>query len=516
MKYNNSKILLLLIVLCSSLLSCTGETPPGILRRAFQTEPSTLDPAGAVDYSSGVITSLIHSNLVRVDPEGRIQPDLASSWQVSSDGRVYTFHLDNFRFSNGRRVRASDVVYSFRRVLSPSTLSPRWWILKPLRGAVSFHDGDGWDPAGAEAVDDSTLILRLEEPVAHFLSLLTMPAAGVVCPEELEEGSSYGRAPCGSGPWMLEKWVEGEIISLVRNPGFPGEGISLEGLTYRLIPETMTRIAEFEVGNLDILEIPYAELERWKTGGIKLERKEELRVVYIGLNLTRAPFDDIRIRKALNLAVDVEAIISRILFGAAIKAQGVIPPALKNGSRGKDLYPYNPEKAESLLTEAGFPGGFEMEIWQRESFSGGRILESVQAFMSEVGVEVKLVTRDWSAFKQAVNQGTPDAFYLDWFADYPDCENFIAPLFHSANIGGSGNRTGYRSPEVDSLISLASGCLDNDRRIKLLEKAEEIIYRDAPWIFLWFPVKYEAVSPRVDGYRMPLIFNGQRYLNVSL
>ncbi|MFO7915543.1 MAG: ABC transporter substrate-binding protein [Candidatus Krumholzibacteriales bacterium] len=506
----------MLICLSRALLSCTGEAPPGILRRAFQTEPSNLDPAGAVDYSSGVITSLIHSNLVRVDPEGRIRPDLASSWDLSADGRVYTFHLGEFRFSNGREVTASDVVYSFRRVLSPSTLSPRWWILKPLRGAVAFHNGAGWNGAGAEAVDDSTLVLRLEEPVAHFLSLLTMPAAGVVCRESVEGGASYGRAPCGSGPWMLDRWVEGEVISLVRNPGFPGEGISLEGLTYRLIPETMTRIAEFEVGNLDILEIPYAELERWKTGGIRLERKEELRVVYIGLNLSRAPFNDIRVRKALNLAVDVEAIISRILFGAAIEAHGVIPPALKNGGRGADLYPYNPERAESLLAEAGFPGGFEMEIWQRESFSGGRILESVQAFLGDAGVDVKLVTRDWSAFKQAVNQGTPDAFYLDWFADYPDCENFIAPLFHSSNIGGSGNRTGYRSPEVDSLIYLASRCVDNDRRIKILEETEDIIYRDAPWIFLWFPVKYEAVSPRVDGYRMPLIFNGQRYLNVSL
>jgi len=516
MLYNRITNLIFVIFLIHCLPSCSEDVPPGTLRRAFETEPSTLDPAAAVDYSSGVITSLIHSNLVRVDPEGRICPDLAKSWEISDSGSIYTFHLGRFHFSNGRRVVASDAVYSFKRILSPSTLSPRWWILKFLEGAESYHNGGEWNNRGAQARDDSTLVLRLRKPAAHFLSLLSMPSAGIVCPEMVDSLPHYGRSPCGSGPWKLDEWVEGEKIRLQRNPAFPRGDLSIDKLLYRFIPETMTRIAEFEVGNLDILEIPYAELERWKAGGVKLKRKEELRVVYIGFNLERPPFDDIRVRKALNMAVDVEGIIARILFGAARKARGIIPPALKNGSTGPDLYSYNPERAESLLAAAGYSDGFSMEIWQRESPSGGRIMESVQAFLAEVGVEVDLVTRDWSAFKQAVNHGTPDAFYLDWFADYPDAENFIAPLFHSDNTGGGGNRTGYGDQEVDSLISLAAGIVDNSRRLDLLKEAEKIVYRDAPWIFLWFPIRYEAVSPRVNGYRMPIIFNGQRYLDVSL
>ncbi|MBD3180408.1 MAG: hypothetical protein GF417_13045 [Candidatus Latescibacteria bacterium] len=516
MKYKNISKLTFIFLLAPLFLYCSQEAPPGTLRRAFQTEPTTLDPASAVDYSSGVVTSLVHSNLVRVDPAGRIRPDLAIWWEVSGGGKRYTFHLGRHSFSNGREVTSEDVVYSFRRLLSPSTLSPRWWVLGDLEGAASYHGGGIWSGRGAEAVDDTTLILRLEEPVAHFLSLLSMPAAGVICPEADESQAPYGSNPCGSGPWILDEWVEGDFISFRSNPRFEEVDIPLDKLIYRFIPETMTRIAEFEVGNLDILEIPYAELERWKSAGIKLERKEELRTVYIGLNLSREPFSDIRVRRALNLAVDVEAIIARILFGAGRKARGVIPPTLKNTRTGEDLYGYNPRKADSLLEAAGLSDGFRMEIWQRESPSGGRILESVQAFLAEVGVEVELVTRDWSAFKQAVNHGTPDAFYLDWFADYPDPENFIAPLFHSENTGGKGNRTGYSNRRVDSLISAASKCLDDSLRMEMLEEAELIIYRDAPWIFLWFPVRYEAVSPRVKGYRMPLIFNGQRYLDVSL
>jgi peptide/nickel transport system substrate-binding protein/oligopeptide transport system substrate-binding protein len=125
------------------------------------------------------------------------------------------------------------------------------------------------------------------------------------------------------------------------------------------------------------------------------------------------------------------------------------------------------------------------------------------------------VTRDWSAFKQAVDHGTPDAFYLDWFADYPDAENFLAPLFHSSNAGGGGNRTGYKNQRVDSLIDSASGLPDNEKRMKLLLEAEGLVFSDAPWIFLWFPVRYEAISGRLNGYHIPIIFNGQRFLDVS-
>jgi peptide/nickel transport system substrate-binding protein/oligopeptide transport system substrate-binding protein len=143
------------------------------------------------------------------------------------------------------------------------------------------------------------------------------------------------------------------------------------------------------------------------------------------------------------------------------------------------------------------------------------VLESVQAYLAEVGVRARIVTREWGAFKQAVDQGTPDAFFLDWFADYPDAENFLAPLFHSRNRGGGGNRTGYSNQEVDSLIDAAALVSGADERWELYRRAEEIVYSDAPWIFLWFPVRYEIVSPRLDGYRIPVIFNGQRFLDVK-
>ena len=177
---------------------------------------------------------------------------------------------------------------------------------------------------------------------------------------------------------------------------------------------------------------------------------------------------------------------------------------------------YDPGRAIRLLAEAGYAEGFEMEIWQRENPESGRILESVQGYLAEVGIEARIVTREWSAFKQAVDRGTPDAFYLDWFADYPEAGNFLMPLFHSGNRGGGGNRSGFADSAVDSILDRALLESDPSERWKLYAGAEERVISSAPWIFLWFPVRYEVVSHRLEGYEIPVIFNGQRFTGVTL
>ena len=385
----------------------------------------------------------------------------------------------------------------------------------PVAGAAAYHGGGAWEAVGIDAPDDSTVVFQLVRPAAHFLSLLAMPAAGIVTARRADSlGADYGRSPLGAGPWRIGDWREGDAIDLVPNPhAWPRPAV--RGLCFRILPEAMTRIAEFETGGLDVLEVPRAELEMWRTAGAGLLSAEELRVVYIGFRLDRPPFDDPRVRRALNHAIDVETIIARLLFGAGRRARGVVPAGLRDWPSPGERYPYDPALAERLLAEAGYAGGFEMSIWQRDNPEGGRILESVQAYLAAVGVRVRLVTREWGAFKEAIANGSADAFYLDWFADYPDPENFLAPLFHSENIGGGGNRTGYADAAVDSLIDLAA-TLTGDSRNDCYREAERIVYEDAPWIFLWFPVRYEVVSPRLGGYRIPAIFNGQRWTGVTL
>jgi ABC-type transport system substrate-binding protein len=498
------------------ILSCGGGKGPDALRLALETEPTNLDPAFAVDYSSGWVSSLIHSNLVRFEPDGSLVPDAASGWSISGDGLEYVFRVGGSRFSDGSAVTAVDVERSLMRLIDPSTASPRWWVLEPVVGAPAWHAGRG-GPPGIEVRDDSTLVIRLSSPAAHFLSLLAMPAAGIVSPRAADSlGRDYGRMPVGSGPWRLASWTSGDDLILERNPFAKSAGQGPPRIEIRLIPETMTRIAEFEVGNLDILEIPPAELELWRAAGVRLLRSPELRIVYIGLNNGKPPFDDPRVRRALNMAVDVDMIIGQLLFGAAQRATGIVPEGLRQSPLPEPLYRYDPEGARRLLAEAGYPDGFSMEIWQRENPESGRVLESVQAFLARAGVEVRIVTREWSAFKQAVDRGTPDAFYLDWYADYPDAGNFLVPLFHSGNRGGGGNRSGFADSAVDSILDLASVEGDPAQRWKLYEEAEERVMEAAPWIFLWFPVRYEVVSHRLEGYEIPVIFNGQRFTGVTL
>ena len=498
------------------IFSCGGGEGPPALRLALQTEPTGLDPASAVDYSSGWVSSLIHSNIVRFEPDGSIAPDLAGSWTVSEGGLEYIFHIGGSFFSDGSAVTAFEAERSLKRLVAPATASPRWWVLEPVSGASDFHAGRTGDLA-IEALDDSTLVIRLGTPASHFLSLLAMPAAGVVSSAAADSlGKDYGRRPVGSGPWQLVSWMSGDEIVLERNPYSRGARSGVPRISIRLIPETMTRIAEFEVGNLDILEIPPSELELWRAAGVRLLRSPELRIVYIGLNNAKPPFDDPRVRRALNMAIDVEMVIGRLLFGAAEKATGIVPAGLRGSPLPQPLYRYDPEGARRLLAEAGLPDGFTMEIWQRENPESGRILESVQAFLARAGIEVKIVTREWSAFKQAVDRGTPDAFYLDWFADYPEAGNFLVPLFHSDNIGGGGNRAAFSDSAVDSILGLASLESDPEARWKLYAEAEEGIMEAAPWIFLWFPVRYEVVSHRLEGYEIPVIFNGQRFTGVTL
>ncbi|MCH7548492.1 MAG: ABC transporter substrate-binding protein [Candidatus Krumholzibacteriota bacterium] len=488
-----------------------GEAPDDsrVLNLALKTAPNRLDPAFVVDVSEGELCALLFQGLVRFSTGGELIPAAARSWNVDEDGRRYTFHLDTrMKFSDGKSVRADDVVYSFTRVLSRSTLSPRRWVLDRIRGA-DMAAGDS--PLGIHASDDSTVVIELTEPFAPFLSMLAMPAAMIVS----ERGT--GEIPAGSGPWQLSRWERADFVSLVPNPYHPARSAQLDEIRFRIIPEAFTRVAEFESGSLDILEVPLAEVRYFVDDeyySTLLQSRSELRVYYVGLNNTHDILGDVRVRRALNMAVDVERLITVLAGGEGVRATGSVPPGLP-GYRPRPAYPYDPGAARALLAQAGYPEGFAMEIWQRDSPEGNRLLEAIQGYLREVGVNVTLVRREWSAFKEAVGAGRVDAFFLDWFADYPDAENFLFPLFHSSNTGGGGNRVSFLDRRVDDLIEGASRSMDPGVSAILYARADSAVYAQAPWIYLYFPRSYHAISQRVRGYQLPTLYLGGDYGNVS-
>jgi peptide/nickel transport system substrate-binding protein/oligopeptide transport system substrate-binding protein len=306
-----------------------------------------------------------------------------------------------------------------------------------------------------------------------------------------------------------------DYLRLVPNPHHPDHSTALEAIKYRIIPEAFTRLAEFESGSLDILTIPNAEFSRFLGDpdlAEMIQSVPELRILYIGLNNTRPPLTDVRVRRALNMAVDVDRIITVLAGGQAVRSSGAIPPSLP-GYRERPAYPYDPEAARQLLSQAGYPDGFDLEIWQRDSPEGNRILEAVQGYLSAVGVRVRLIKREWSAFKEAVGAGKVDAFFLDWFADYPDGENFLYPLFHTDNFGGGGNRAFYQNGRVDSLIEAAQRSGDR-AGAALYTRIDSLVYSEAPWIYLYFPILFEAVSRDVSGYQIPFLYLARQYSGV--
>jgi ABC-type transport system substrate-binding protein len=498
------------------LLACSpgGEADSPIFHTYVGEEPGTLDPAFAVDKTSGVIVSLIYPGLFRFSATGEPEPDLVTDWSLSDDGTSYTFSLDPRRnFDGGQPVDARAIEACWLRLLDSDHPSPRRWVLARLVGAEPYMQGESNGVAGIQVVNDSTLVLKLTEPFSPFPGLLAMPSTRIY-PLTAGRPAEKNDLPVCGGPWRLDKWNKGDRLLLGRRSEAPENHFT--GLEFRIIPQPFTAVAEFEVGNLDLLGIPLAEINYWQDGPSQeqIRRQEELIISYIGFNVTRPPFDNLLVRRALNYAIDVESLIRTMRSGAAVRALGPVPPALRGENPG-EIFRYRPARARELLAEAGYPDGFSFEIWQKENPEVSRLLEAVQIYLGDVGLKMKIVARDWGAFKDAVNKGSADAFFLDWLADYPDAENFLVPLFHSANHGGGGNRSHYMNSYVDILLDELQRTSEGEHRRRLVNELNETIYHQAPWIWLWHPVSMQVVGERIVNYRSPVIFNGQDYLEVS-
>ncbi len=508
--------------------ACGGGGPNGagpgrnVLHLYFGTDPASLDPIQAVDVYRGQMVVYLYDGLVRLE-DGKPVPNLAESWDVSDDGTVYTFHLrDDVRFHNGRKFTAEDVRYSFERALLPGSQSPLTWVFDFIRGADDVVEGRASSLAGLRVVDPRTVEITLDQPFGPFLLLMAMPAAHIVPREEIEtKGDQFSEAPVGTGPWILQSWSHDDVIRLQANPRYHGGAPKMSGIEIRIIPETTTVIAEFERGNLDwvdLNEFPKPEYDRfvqdeeWKP---HLRTRPALITYYIALNVTKPKFQDVRVRRALNYAVDVSTIARTIYPGEMIRSHGPIPPGVPGFREDGEPYAYDPDRARALLAEAG-AANLTFDVYFRSLALNQRFLEAVQANLAQVGVTMNLQQRDWTAVRQAMNRGELDAYLLNWYADYPDGENFLYPLFYSGMAGGGSNASHYRSQAFDDLVLEARRTLDDDGRVAMYRRADSLIQADAPWVFTVHPVDADLVQPWVEGYEIAPVFYENKWLGVSL
>ena len=508
------RIYLFLIATVSSLIliiGCKNIPPENILRLALSADIRGFDPALAVDVRTGKLISLVYDNLVHFGDSTEIVPGIAKNWNISKDGLEYRFTLrNNVLFHDGSPLLLPDVVYSISRILDPEILSPQSWIFSRVDGANAFMEGKASFIRGLITKNDSTLIIKLKDPFSPFIQYLAMPAASIIN-RKMEK--SINEFPVGSGPWKLSNWDRDGEICFVKNENYWGEKPKEKELRFRIISESITQSAEFETGNLDFLSIPSTDLYRWKSEykyKNRIELSDKLNVWYIGLNCSRPPFNDGRIRRAMNLSLDREKHLHLLIPGGEMSGSSV-PPALLSSSDKISPYPYDPEGAIRLLEEAGFVEGFESELWVGGGSEMFHVLEAFQSDWASVGIDVSIVRSDWNIFKTSVRNGQPPMYYLNWIADYPDAENFLYPLFFSEESMKKRNR--YSNPYLDKIILQIQSLSHGRNRDKLVQEASMILHNDAPWIFLWHKGSYTVTQNNLFGYKPKLVFNAERYIS---
>ncbi len=493
--FNKASLLLFAVLLCG----CTGrvERLDGYLYGRIGANPTTLDPAYVVDVLGGMIAAKLYNGLVRLDDNLQVVPDVARQWRVSDDGLTYTFALrEDVVFHNGQRLTVDDVVYSFRRIMSPQTHSPNAWMFKNVADVKVVHTGE--------------IEVTLKTPFAPFLKSLTMPAAYIVPRAEVERlGKDFGLHPVGTGPFALARWEPDNNIVLKKNVLYFDRPARINGIVYRIIPEDITSMTEFLTGNLDVLGVPasaYAMLTKDARYAGLVAHASGLNTFYLGLNNSRRPLDNPNLRKAIACAIDRKKILRTYLQGQGSYATSAVPSVLK-GYAVADYYPYDPDRARAFLRASGIAGGVNLKFYVSAIQESIDIAEIIAHYLRQVGIGVEIRILEWSAYKVAINNGEPDMFWLSWWADYPDAENFLYPMFHSSNFGAGGNRIRYGNPQVDTLIEQARRTLAAPQREAMYKRTEDAVAIDTPAVFFWHRNEYIVTQPWIKGLRLYPIYN---------
>lgn len=471
-----------------------------------------------VDVTGGSLAAKLFNGLVKLDDHLNVVPDIAYAWEMQDSGTTYIFRLsEGVFFYNNREVIASDFKYSFKRVLDTKTASPNTWILEKIRGAKEFMNGEAEDISGIEIIDDYTLAIELDHPFAPFLNLLTMTAASVVPREKVElRGTAFGTHPAGTGPFILKEWNHHDRIILEKNESYFGSGPEVDGIVYRIIPEDLTAVTEFELGNLDVITIPsyeyarYRDSKKWKN---QISSIRGLNTYYLGFNCSKRPFNNRRIRRAVAYAIDRTKILETFYENRGRPARGPIPDILRNWEPPDELT-YDPERAMRIIKEEDMTGR-TVNFYISADQEVIDMAEIIQFYLIRIGLNVKIIQLEWSAFKEALNKGEADIFWLSWWADYADPENFLYPLFHSSNHGASGNRTRYKNKKVDQLIEEGQRAVMPSERNRSYMMAEKIITQEAPWVSFWHKTDFTIRQPYIKNYKIFPVYSMDKGVDIS-
>ena len=483
-----------------------------VLEGGESTNPRDYDPA--TTFSSG--DKRIFSGLVSFDPQLKLTPDLAEKWDISSDGKTYTFHLrENAKFHNRRAVTAQDVIYSWERAASPELASDTaLTYLGDIAGIQEFALGQAEHITGIVAPDDQTLQVTIDAPKPYFLLKLTFPTAFVVDKENVESGDEWYRQPNGTGPYRLTEWVSFERMVYEANEEFYLGAPSIPYIIVNLYSGDSQRL--YETGDVDITGV--YSIERFTDPTEPLHRELRTGVSlctgYVVFDTTQPPFDDVNVRKAFSMSFNRQQYIDVVWDGHALPANGIYPPGLPGFNIALQGLPYDPEQARELLKQSKYGTSLPPIIFTNAgtgSTISGDIAALAQMWKQNLGVTITVENLEPNFYLDQTHSGNHGQL-LDggWCADYPDPENFADVLFHS---GSQQNNGGYSNPELDALLEAARVEQDVVKRIAMYQQAEQILVDDAAALFTIHWLSYELVKPYVQGYVLtPIDIPIERYM----
>lgn len=463
---------------------------------------------------------------VGTDGNSKIVPSLAESWDISDDGLEYTFHLrQGVKFHNGNDFTAEDVAYTFHRMLTVEG-GVNTEFIDQIKGADELLAGETDTLEGVEVVDDYTIKVTLKEPFAGFLASISSPGVSIYDSEATEAaGDQFGMDPAvtvGTGPFEFASWSFNNQLVLTRNEAYWKGASGLPGVVIKIIPDTETQSMMFESGELDILDLDYAadSVDRFtETYPDQIVQGPRVGIVYFTMNFNKEPFQDVRVRKAVQMSIDRQAILDALYGGRGQVEQGIFPHGLIGFNPDQEEIKYDPEAAKALLAEAGYADGFDMEIAADSSASDTMTmaLEIVSDQLAEVGIRAEIKNYDESTWLETRKSGELGSFMSTWSADYNDPDNFIYTFF------GNEEKTRIRSinypdTEVMERVAKARTIVNEDERLAEYKALEEkLIHEDAAWVPMFSRLHLFAVSKRVHGFA-PLWsgLSDQLFYNISL
>ncbi len=478
----------------------SGDKPPkDTLMVGLTVDLGSIDPAVAVDNKAFKVAYPSYERLVQYKKDGgkastEVEGQLAEKWEASPDGLTWTFYLkEGHKFADGTAVDAAAVKFSFDR-LKAVNKGPS----EPFKAISSV-----------EAPDAKTVVFHLSQPFAPFLSTLAVDGASIVNPKVMDhqKDGDYGSAylanhTMGSGPYELTEFTPSQSIKMKANPNYGGKKPAIENIIFKIVKDPSAQRLQLEKGDLDIADgIPMDQLDKMKDNkDIHIYESPSLLTNVVYMNNKKAPFDNVKVRQAASYAMDYEGMLKGTVQGRGVQL-APIPKGLWGYDENVPLYKYDPEKAKSLMAEAGNNGPVEVTLVysDNEPYNDAEAL-MIQNNLGAIGIKVNLEKLAWAAYRERIDKGEFDLGMGVWSPDYADPHMFMSRWFDSSFFGLAGNRSFYKNDEVDSILRQAESLTDQTERTKLYGEAQQMVMKDAPYLFLFQTNVLTPMRSNIKGY----------------